>query len=56
MAEFGFLGRIDSTCGRINSALERTGIVDIADMPLQNYRRVSYNVRYLLGLWCRMRG
>ena len=32
----GFLGRINSTCrDRINSALERTGIVDIAEMPLQ---------------------
>ena len=32
----GFLGRIDSTCrDKINSALERTGITDIANMPLQ---------------------
>ena len=32
----GFLGRIDRTRrDRINSALERTGIIDIADMPLQ---------------------
>ena len=31
----GFLGRVDSECrARIQSALERTGTADIADMPL----------------------